>query len=262
MSLSILQTAGGAILGSHPPSPHNRLEMQHSTFLKWTSKSNKSGEKHFWMPRMWNQSGGDVTEETSEKQQGSLFPFASPRLSPPASPPSVLILFAGLRGKVGQLPRQGLLGKCGCCQAAVAAVSHTALFCQRPGFRLYDQTRPSADQSPAHLTLLAPLHGLSLRHTHIFVFSDTHTHKGALTRLARHSAKDFLPNIRQLPWQRASEPRIMTHSRSQMCHICSHEGGSVCVCMCVCRSGGLPVLNGGWGSNREDRALSLTCTSK
>lgn len=86
MSLSILQTAGGAILGSQPPSPHNRLEMQHSTFLKWTSKSNKSKEKHFWLPCIWNQSGGDVTEETSEKQQGSLFPFASPRLPPCFSP--------------------------------------------------------------------------------------------------------------------------------------------------------------------------------
>ncbi len=34
----------------------------------------------------------------------------------------------------------------------------------------------------------------------------------------------------------------MTHSWSQMCHICSHDGDSVC--LCVCRSGGLPVVEG------------------
>ncbi len=85
--------------------------------------------------------------------------------------------------------------------------------------QLYDQTGPSPNQSPAHHppTIFCFVHfnswSLTLSHTytHILLFSislvhtQTQTHtplsplSSAHTRLARHRAKQLLPNIRQLP---------------------------------------------------------------
>lgn len=145
-----------------------------------------------------------------------------PTTAPP--PPAVLILFAGLQGKVGQLPRQGLLGKHGGCQAVAvaAAVSHSAFFffrqswCSAKGLdsasELYGWTGPTPGWSPPEPP--EPPHHLSLFFLFLFIHFNSLTSFLSVTQSdccslslsstapsSRLDAKGFLPNIRQLPWR-------------------------------------------------------------
>ena len=155
-----------------------------ATFIKWTAKSNKLGEKHFWTPRIWNQSGGDVTGgevRRQEKNNKALF-FPSPPLASPRVPlcPNPLCrpagkgrpaAKAGAAGKMWRLPSGSGGG----------GVAHSFVLPEASiQTRLYGQTGPAPGRSPApSLTLSLSLSllclytltpGLSLCHTH------THTH--------------------------------------------------------------------------------------
>lgn len=78
---------------------------------------------------------------------------------------------------------------------------------------------------------------------------------------ARLHAKGARPNRSQLPWRqrgrargagRQAEPRRMTHSWRQMCHICSHDGDPAGVDLGVV----VPLLEGDQGQT-ERRNLSF-----
>ena len=194
----------------HATMPSPRDTAPGATFIKWTAKSNKLGEKHFWTPRIWNQSGGDVTGgevRRQEKNNKALF-FPSPPLASPRVPlcPNPLCrpagkgrpaAKAGAAGKMWRLPSGSGGG----------GVAHSFVLPEASiQTRLYGQTGPAPGRSPApSLTLSLSLSllclytltpGLSLCHTH----THTHTHT-PLAHSVRHRANHFLPNIRQLPWQ-------------------------------------------------------------
>ena len=234
----------------HATMPSPRDTAPGATFIKWTAKSNKLGEKHFWTPRIWNQSGGDVTGgevRRQEKNNKALF-FPSPPLASPRVPlcPNPLCrpagkgrpaAKAGAAGKMWRLPSGSGGG----------GVAHSFVLPEASiQTRLYGQTGPAPGRSPApSLTLSLSLSllclytltpGLSLCHTH------THTHTHASRSFgpapcqplpAKHSSVAMAAG-RARGAEHRSEPTVMTHSWSQMCHICSHDGDSVCVCVCVC----------------------------
>jgi len=96
-----------------------------------------------------------------EVKNKACFSCSSLHMSAPLLPLFILILFMGLQGKVGQLPRQVLLGNCGGCQMGPVAMSYKALLCRRPWFRqLYGQTGPWLCWKVIHIASLSHLHSL------------------------------------------------------------------------------------------------------